>query len=467
MAGKHVFVSYSSRDRDVADLVCAHLESEGRAVWIAPRDVPPGMSYPEAIINAIRDCDIGLLVLSEASNSSPHVLREVGRISADDKPLFVLRLEKVELSDGLSYFASLLQWVEAPRDRLLMSAADILQPILEARVYTPEAGPAGTSGHAANERVAVKPAEIDPQMSLSSLAEAQRRMLITFGVATLDYICQQLNPSQPIPRRELLDRLKQATPGVFEGLTPRQFEGLLSDAMAKGCAPGLSESPAGLFVIEENIAVKRERNQVAKALIARRAAAFVKSGMTIGLDGGSTTLPIVEGILAAVEDGDLEDVTILTNSLTIATAVSQFMSAEGWTDETALVRLLLVGGEIRPNTHASTWGSGGERESIELLEFLDRGDTPLDLGFVGGNAFEVKGGVTMGSPAELAFKRFLMEHSVATYIVADGSKAGLNLPVRIADWTEDFTLLTNVLNPDVISSLDELVLSGKIVEVRE
>ena len=54
MTDGRVFVSYSSRDRDIADIVMAQIEAEGRSVWIAPRDVPPGMTYPEAIIGAIR-----------------------------------------------------------------------------------------------------------------------------------------------------------------------------------------------------------------------------------------------------------------------------------------------------------------------------------------------------------------------------------------------------------------------------
>lgn len=129
MAGP-VFITYSSRDRDVADVVRAHLESTGMSVWIAPRDVPVGMSYPEAIIGAIRDRSVGLLVLSDQSNSSPHVLREVERISADGKPLYVLRVEPVELSDGLAYFTSMLQWIEAPRDRLVRDPGTILKPIV-------------------------------------------------------------------------------------------------------------------------------------------------------------------------------------------------------------------------------------------------------------------------------------------------------------------------------------------------
>lgn len=467
MGGGHIFVSYSSHDRDVADLVCAQLESQGRAVWIAPRNVPPGMSYPQAIVTAIRECDVGLLVLSEQSNSSPHVLREVERMSADAKPLFVLRVEAVSLSDGLSYFASLLQWVDAPKDRLLRDPAEVLRPITEAG-YPFKEHSSGASQSVGLENPATVPAVPSTgEISLSALADAQRRLLTTFGVAVLDYICQQPDPSKPIPRRELLTRLTEAAPNVFDGVSPRQFETLLTDARSRGCAPGLSESADGLFVVEENIAVKRERNQVAKALIARYAAAFVKPGMTVAVDGGSTTLPIVEIILAAVEAGDLEDVAIVTNSLTSAAAISQFMSAQGWTDESALVSLNLVGGIVRPNTHATTWGAFVEREAEELLGSLGLGSRPIDVGFVGGNGFGADTGITMGSSDELGFKRFVIEHSKAPFVVADSSKAGITLPVSICSWNDDFTLLTNVLTPDALLTLDELVLSGKIVEVRE
>lgn len=466
MGDGKIFISYSSSDRDVADLVCVHLEGKGRSAWIAPRDVPPGMAYPEAIIGAIRGCDVGLLILSEQSNSSPHVLREVERISADGKPLFVLRIEAVRLSDGLSYFASLLQWVDAPKDRLFRDPASVLQPIVETGHSPIESSSPGSRGGGAPSSPR-RTGAAGEEMNLSAMADAQRRLLTTFGVAVLDYICQQPDPSMPIPRRELLERLTKAAPGVFDGVSPRQFESLLTDARSRGCAPGLSETTAGLFVVEENITVKRERNQVAKALIARHAARLVKPGMIVAVDGGSTTLPIVENLLAAVEAGDLEDVTILTNSLTSATVISQFMSSQGWTDETALVSLHLVGGLVRPNTHATTWGAYAKREAAELLESLGHREKPIDLGFVGGNGFEVNAAVTMGSADELGFKRLVIEHSVAPFVVADSSKAGITLPVKICDWSDEFTLLTNVLTQEALTSLDEFVLSGKIVEVRE
>lgn len=463
MSRGHVFISYSSSDRDVADLLQTSLEAEGRAVWIAPRDVPPGFSYPEAIIGAIRECEVGLLVLSEQSNNSQHVLREVERISSDGKPLFVLRVDDVEPSDGLAYFASVLQWLEAPRDRLVQNPASVLRPILSTEP-APGVGPPSRPG-SEPASTATGSAESE-EMSFSALADAQRRMLTTFGVAVLDYICQQPNPAQPVPRRELLARLIESS-HVFDGLSPRQFESLLANARAYGCVPGLSESEEGFFVVEENISVKRERNRVAKGMIASHAARLIRSGMTVAVDGGSTTSPLVEAVLSRVEMGELDDLTIVTNSLTIAQSVSEFMSHQGWTDESALISLYMVGGIVRPNTHATTWGDHVERESTELLEELEVRGGPIDIGFVGGNGFGLDSGITMGSIEELGFKRFVLESAKVPYIVADSSKAGITLPVQIATWTDGFTLLTNVLPKQALQKLDELVLSGQIVEVRE
>lgn len=460
-----LFISYSTADREIADVVREHLETSGRQTWIAPRDVPAGLSYPQAIIGAIRGSTEGLLILTSHSNSSPHVLREVERLCSEKKHLYVLRAEPVELSDGLAYFASVLQWIDCSQEELLADPKRTLAPITALQPQHPDvvstpAPPqlASTAQHAATH---------SSDLNFSTLADTRRQMLSTFGVAVLDYICQRPDPAEPIPRRELLSLLTEASPGVFDGLSRRQFESLLDDARNNGCAPGLSETPDGVFVIEENIAVKRERNRVAKALIARHAAQLVPNGSIVGVDGGSTTLPLVQSILAAIEAGDLEEVTLVTNSLSSAQEVSEFMSSQGWTDDTALLTLHLAGGVVRPNTHATTWGDHVDREVRELLEELDNGAIPLDIGFVGGNGFDLESGVTMGTSAELGFKKFLLEHSRQAFIVADSSKAGISLPVKIADWTENFTLLTNVLPPEALLQLDELVLSGLIQEVRE
>ena len=79
-----VFISYASRDKSIAEAVCATLESKHIPCWIAPRDVLPGTEWAEAIVDAIDSSRALVLVLSDASNTSPQVIREIGRAASRD-----------------------------------------------------------------------------------------------------------------------------------------------------------------------------------------------------------------------------------------------------------------------------------------------------------------------------------------------------------------------------------------------
>src|SRR5215207_8155185 len=48
-----VFVSYSSKDKAVADAAVATLEARAIRCWVAPRDIVPGKEWSEAIIDGI------------------------------------------------------------------------------------------------------------------------------------------------------------------------------------------------------------------------------------------------------------------------------------------------------------------------------------------------------------------------------------------------------------------------------
>ena len=53
-----VFISYSSRDKAVADAVCATLEGRKIRCWIAPRDIPPGQAWPSALTKAVSESKV-------------------------------------------------------------------------------------------------------------------------------------------------------------------------------------------------------------------------------------------------------------------------------------------------------------------------------------------------------------------------------------------------------------------------
>jgi hypothetical protein len=87
----NIFISYSSVDKIVADAVCATLENRKIRCWIAPRDVLPGVSYAEALIEAINQSHLFVLVLSKNSNNSLQVMWEVEQ--AVKKGIQILPLE--------------------------------------------------------------------------------------------------------------------------------------------------------------------------------------------------------------------------------------------------------------------------------------------------------------------------------------------------------------------------------------
>ncbi len=74
-----VLISYSSKDKPIADAVCTHLESNGIRVWIAPRDIGPGESYPSVILEGIKNCQILVMLFTANSNQSDWVPREIER----------------------------------------------------------------------------------------------------------------------------------------------------------------------------------------------------------------------------------------------------------------------------------------------------------------------------------------------------------------------------------------------------
>ena len=108
-----VFVSYASGDKTVADAVCATLESHGIRCWIAPRDVLPGIHYGEAIIDAIHESRIMVLVFSSKANISGHIPKEIERAVSQGVTVMPLRIEDVAPAKSLDYFIGSVHWLDA------------------------------------------------------------------------------------------------------------------------------------------------------------------------------------------------------------------------------------------------------------------------------------------------------------------------------------------------------------------
>jgi serine/threonine protein kinase len=110
-----VFISYASENQVIAEAICASFEAGDVRCWIAPRDVQGGRPYSGQITQAIREARVLLLVLTQASNRSKHVLREVERAAHCQNHLLTFRVEPIAPADDLAYFLGADQWVDGFR----------------------------------------------------------------------------------------------------------------------------------------------------------------------------------------------------------------------------------------------------------------------------------------------------------------------------------------------------------------
>jgi hypothetical protein len=128
-----VFISYAQEDKVIADAVCVKLESRHIRCWIAPRDVPVGKNFPEAIMDGIEGCKIMVMIFSSYSNSSPHVLRELTTAVNKGRIIVPFRIEDVLPSKSIEYLISVPHWMDAitpPLEKHIDELATTIRHIL-------------------------------------------------------------------------------------------------------------------------------------------------------------------------------------------------------------------------------------------------------------------------------------------------------------------------------------------------
>lgn len=111
----YVFISYSSKNQQVADSVRFLLKKNGISCWMAPYDIPIGSSYAYVINDALENCSCLLLLLTNASQTSEWVEKEVGRAISCKKPILPMQLEDLELNPGFKFYLENSQITAVPK----------------------------------------------------------------------------------------------------------------------------------------------------------------------------------------------------------------------------------------------------------------------------------------------------------------------------------------------------------------
>jgi hypothetical protein len=122
---RNIFISHSSKDKEKAYKICEILEKSGLSCWIAPRDIRPAFNWDEEILDGIDQTKVFILLLSENSNISEHVKKELH--FASNKKIFPIRIQEILPGNNLKYLLGLAHFIDAFEPPLESK----LKPIIE------------------------------------------------------------------------------------------------------------------------------------------------------------------------------------------------------------------------------------------------------------------------------------------------------------------------------------------------
>lgn len=226
-----VFISYSQKDKATADAICHHLESQSIRCWMAPRDIPYGKDWSEAIIEGMESSRVMVFVFSANANESPQVRREVQCAFERDVMVIPFRVENVNPAKGLAYYLSSVHWLDAltpPLENYLKDLSDRLKKVLcSESLHTPNAG--SSDGSVTPDRVcnrAIPDCSSEPAKTMTPVRKMRGTWLqFTIGSILLGIVLLcglfVLNKKGDVSQPELRSSMvSNATPALTTPATP-------------------------------------------------------------------------------------------------------------------------------------------------------------------------------------------------------------------------------------------------------
>jgi hypothetical protein len=182
-----LFISYSESDKTFAEKLLTALEERGVTCWIAPRDVPPGGSYADAIMRAIEESECFLLVYTTHSNTSRHVLREVERALKLERNMIPIRFDDSQPSRSLDYLLATVQWLSVDVSK---ESGDVSRVADQITKCVAPREPQGTP----KSRAATAPDRISPAVTVPrrTLAKLLIPLLILLAIALGSFVIYDL-----------------------------------------------------------------------------------------------------------------------------------------------------------------------------------------------------------------------------------------------------------------------------------
>ena len=107
------FISYSHKDMQIAVAIQNILERNNIRTWIDFRDAVPGVDYAASIVRAIKNASFFILVLSQNSSESVHVINEINSAVNAGKIIIPFKVDGSDLNDSMEYYLGKTHWLDA------------------------------------------------------------------------------------------------------------------------------------------------------------------------------------------------------------------------------------------------------------------------------------------------------------------------------------------------------------------
>ena len=147
-----VFISYSSYDQKVVEGLCAYLEQHKIRCFVAYRDIPKTVVWAKAIVEALDESRMMVVVFSEYFNNSDQVDREIELASEDKKPILTFRITNDTFKGAKRYYLKNINWIDAfPNpEEVFGSVAENIAKLLDINLETSEPTPQSTTAKTYN-----------------------------------------------------------------------------------------------------------------------------------------------------------------------------------------------------------------------------------------------------------------------------------------------------------------------------
>lgn len=269
------------------------------------------------------------------------------------------------------------------------------------------------------------PASATPVPAITEYQQWRRELSeVIFSV-----LWQRDSPTTPIQPLDLANATAERAPSVAGYRSPEQLVRAVEEIRQLKLLPTLQRDATGFYLSDDDFVLNQTLGMTAKLEIAAAAATYVRDGMSVALDGGTTTLEVARAIARKFITQSTERLRITSASLQICAELLEIPECRE-----AIRHGKLEIWSMEGPLHATCWTMDPPPDASMPW--------PLDLAIVGANGI-TRDGFYMPTNRGAEVKRAFIRTAERALIVADSSKVGRPLAELFSEWTDKICLITN------------------------